>query len=1028
VADFRGYLCWEPETATTTISTEAVSPSSAVFLATHTPLRIRQARIQGRGIVPMEAIVDEDAVLRDFLERQPDTGTLLMPVIGDSGSGKSHLVRWVKERMPDSDTRRVIYLEKARTSLRAVVETLLDGVQDKRLDRLRDDIHSFTTSMDPEALARRLINALNEALAATTPRGLSGDARMLAGPRGLAALVQDPHIQEYMLQPDKFIPQFATRMLEDRGEGTPERAPSFTVDDLPLKVRDIEHASRVSGILLRHLLSKSALCDAAVTLLNEHWEAAVKSVSSLTSGRLHEAMLQVREAYADRGKEIVLLIEDFALIQGVQRDLLDAITEAAHRDGRSRYARMRTLMAVTPGYFRDHLPETALTRVAAATSGYVYDLDVPFSKEDSGKEAIASFVGRYLNAARIGRAALERHGAGKAPNPCDSCPFKGPCHEGFGVTDDGHGLYPFNRDALVRMVHSVAPKEQPWAFVPRTVLGSIVRPILIEHATALAEGAFPEPRFRELFPIADQDDELPTNTSEIVDDEDKLDGARRKLVLEFWADAPDDPNDVPRSVLDGFALPPLSLPGGSADRTRKPARTPGRRDRATTNRSVPAADTDPDAVPQSMNRKLDLAEQWAARGKTLPQAEAREMRTIVVDAILRRYHWQDPPMQEQGLGVLRDALPAKSTSVSIEGAGGENLVGTDRAPVKFSRKAADSQFFQSLFLISHGVGHPRSEDVRRLASVADRHADAVTAALRRSLGTSDSELVLGLRASLLGAALAGRAAPTSDDTELLSAALDDGRDWSRADIATRVPAWTQALERHLHHRAKITDTLRSSFGIAQGSTGAVRMIDAARALPLLREASATWEWSPDGSLPGWIPNQAVGGFATWGRWVDEQAAVLRTRLAEIRERLPAGVSGPETAAAVEAALKEATKVGLVAPLSRDEAIELRELLSRLEGADWRVVAALEEDLRRVDDADRSAEERRGALITAVVRDRGAALDDIVRFLTLADQWLDAALAQAAARSDSLGDAAAQQVKDVLAQWTALTGREGGQSA
>ena len=57
-----------------------------------------------------------------------------------------------------------------------------------------------------------------------------------------------------------------------------------------------------------------------------------------------------------------------------------------------------------------------------ANLGYAYDLDVPFSEEDTGEEAIASFVGRYLNAARIGKDRLEQVGGTTQtrvmPAPC----------------------------------------------------------------------------------------------------------------------------------------------------------------------------------------------------------------------------------------------------------------------------------------------------------------------------------------------------------------------------------------------------------------------------------------------------------------------------------------------------------------------------------------------------------------------------------------------------------------------------------
>src|SRR5690348_16134334 len=108
MADFRGFLCWTPETAAATINTEAVSPSRAVFLATHAPLRIRRAGLDGRALVSEGPLIDENTVLKDFLSLQSDTGALLLPIVGDSGTGKSHLVRWVRENLPSSDKYKVI--------------------------------------------------------------------------------------------------------------------------------------------------------------------------------------------------------------------------------------------------------------------------------------------------------------------------------------------------------------------------------------------------------------------------------------------------------------------------------------------------------------------------------------------------------------------------------------------------------------------------------------------------------------------------------------------------------------------------------------------------------------------------------------------------------------------------------------------------------------------------------------------------------------------------------------------------------
>lgn len=1015
MTDFRGYLCWEPAVADGAVNTEAVVASPAVFVATHTPLRIRRAQIRGRSLALMEGTTDENAVLSDFLNRKPDTGTLLMPVVGDTGTGKSHLVRWVRNNITPSDNRCLIYLEKSRTSLKAVIETLADAGS-TALEKLSNDIGSFSSGLDERGLARRLINSLNESLAQTTPNDMTKTARMLSGPRGLASILQDPYIQEHMLGEGKFIPRLAADLLHDRGGAeSRERPPGFTVDDLPLQVADIRQAARITQTLLNHLLTTPGLKTAAVDLLNQHLESAVRNAYQLGVGQLYAAMLQVREEYAVQGKEIILLIEDFALVQGVQRELLDAITEAAVREGTVRYARIRTLMAVTTGYFTD-LPETVMSRVAAATTGYVYDLDVPFNR-DAGVDEIASFAGRYLNAARIGRDELDRFGVGTVPNRCEACSLRIECHDAFGASAEGFGLYPFNKPALTRAVHSVhsvAANGRDWLFVARTALGSVIRPVLIEDAAAIADGAFPDQRFRERFPSAAIDDTLPTTTELVVDEYDKLDPARRKLILEFWGDAPSNPSDIDPRILTAFALPPL--PAEASTQTAKSIRVRLGDDVATGRKTTPRGLTSR----ASVDRKTQGVEEWAARGQLLPQDVARELRILIADAVARRYTFRSPLMRELTKATVDKAWPRNSSVVSIEGAGGERLTGVESAPISFPRTALNSQFFQSLLRSKDDVRTARAEDVRRLATIADTNTTALSAALQSYLEVSEENLVCGLRASLFGAALAGRAWPGLDEAPLLSAALDDGNGWTRDDHALRTRQWTETLEAHLRHRSTLVDRLRTSMGIAQGG-GAARMIDAARALPLLRTAASEWVWSPDKQMPEWV-KPTVFGFSRWEALITDQFAQLATTLTHIRQLLPAGVSGSETVQDVGRSLKGSERVGI--PPSRDDTLRIQTLLSKAEAVNWRVIPELENDLNKARSSSSTEKASWNATVTTAARERGASLNTIHEFLDASDQLLDEALAKAAARSDPIGDDAVRQVQRLLQEWGGLRGQEG----
>ncbi|MFD7790637.1 protein DpdH [Streptomyces sp. NPDC059759] len=1003
MSELRDYVCWDIERVVSTIQTEAVVASSAVFLATHTPLQIQRAEIEGRQFNNTGQVVSEKAVLKDFLGRKTATGTVLMPIVGESGSGKSHLVRWVRENLPASDKRKVIYLEKSRTSLRHVIESLLEGVDDEEISQIRADVRTSTSNNDPASLALRLINELMIALAGTTAAGLRGKQRQLAGPKGLALILQDPVLQDQMLEDEKFIPRFAEHMLSDRGSDA-ERPPRFTVDDLPLSVASaMDGVAAPTRLMLRLLLSKPDMRDAAVDMLNEYWEKSVQATSSLGGGRVLDAMKKVREIYARQGKEIVLLVEDFALIQGVQRDLLDAITETSQREGRTALAPMRTLMAITSGYFTS-LPETAVTRIEASTGGHIYNLDLVLNNPDD-REATVSFAGRYLNAARVGRKVLEAHAGGDVPNQCDRCPVQAACHDAFGKSVEGHGLYPFNRSALQRTVHSVAPADQPHAFVPRTVLSRALIPVLTEGFDSIQEGSFPDEQFRNRFKSNRNAGDLPlvSRVREQVGDLDQADGPRREKLLEFWADSPTELINLEIGISTAFSLPALPL---TADRSSRPlSQTPRE---APVHKAVVAPSDS--ALPRSLQKRVDFVESWSTGDAGLPTAEASTVRSMVSRAAFYRQDWLQPPMKPLGVqDAERAGWTNKASTVSIELAAAEALARGD-SPVTFKRTPANAEFFKSLILLSveSAVG-VRAQDVVRLSNLADTYAQVLRQRVTEQSQISDDDLVAGLRVSLMGAALAGHAHPEMTLAQLHAAAFHPGQSWPRRDASSRTPLWQTSLASHLARRSALVDKLRGALGVGQG-IGAVQVIDAARALPLLRRAAERWELD-DSDLPAWAQD-AAQPLAGWRVLVPAQHAQLVSLLQDVRKWFPRGERSSDVLSQLDASLRVAAELGLEGG-SQVPAIRAR--MEEIEGADWASLTALEKDLAKLTD-DLDGDDALAAALQGVVPLRDPNLSAIHQLLQAADAFLSDALQAAQERGQTAASTASQQMGALMDAW------------
>lgn len=991
MSDLKGYVCWTREDVVSTIHSEAVVASPAVFLATHTPLRIRKSRINGRTVESSGVIVSEEDVLHDFLERESDTGTLVVPLVGESGSGKSHLVRWIRERIPSGDKYKVIYLEKTRTSLRNVIDDLLRGIDDEEVAKIKDHLRTSGDGMGTEQLSRRLIAELQLALADTKPADGKGDVRSLLGPRGLARVLQDPTTVDWMLEPEKFVPGYAAQLLRDRHSDEPERPPHFSIDDLPIK--GVHHKAHPDTLKIVQLLSsRPGLKDAAVSLLNDYLDRAVQKSFSLGIGLVLDTMIKVREIVAREGKEIILLVEDFALIQGVRRDLLDAVTEASIREGNAYIAPMRTLIAVTSGYLQD-IPETALTRIG---EGIAYNLDIVFDEKDDGAEKIAEFVGRYLNAARVGRDVVEKSGGVHVPVKCQSCPVKITCHEAFGALPNGVGLYPFNRTSLHRLAHAVAPKETPWSFIPREVLKSAIIPIMRDEVERIEKGTFPGPDFNATFAVASNDPRIPNAVRNYLIDVADPEKDRRSALLQFWTENPSNVNGIHQAIADAFSLPPV--PDGW---------TPPEQDQ-----SQKKGPTRSGSLPASIQRKVDNIEEWT-HGAVLTQETANDLRKAISRAVSYRHTWNIPPVKPFNQDELREAgWRVHSDTVSIEGAAAENQV-TSKARITFRKNPGNGEFFKSVVQLLAGEGKPRGEDTIRFAILADEYGGLLRERVEQSLESADADLVAGIRVSLLGAVLAGKAAPGMSEEELFSAVFHAGDGWARPDAALRSPLWATALTGHLAQRHNLALFLRKSLGRGQGATGKVSVIDAARALPLLQRALDKWDWGFAQDLPKWA-SAAARPFIRWNEILTDQLDQLSRLRASIRRHY-AGGNLAELLEEVDAALHDAQSVGL-GGISSAKLQQVSALRARIQGLDQSSVQRLERDLEAVDADPSSVRER--VRIAGVLRDER--LKELEEFLRICDADLDVVLAAMERRMEGRRNTSAQDVAELLERWAALT--------
>ncbi|WP_335335648.1 protein DpdH [Mycolicibacterium neoaurum] len=977
-------VCWSADTVTATIPTEAATPSKAVLLATHSPLRITRQRGDAGGRTSVE-YVTEAQVLEGFLTASPTNGVLVASVLGESGAGKSHLIRWMDANISQEPDRHVIYLQKTETSLKDVIEKLLLDQHDLEFDEIRRKLSSLGSGMTLEEMEQKILAELAEVLRtrpADTPL-----ARTLVGDNGLRLFFLDPLFRDHLLRPNSFVKRRAKYSLYGRDESEPDVPLEFTIEELPTDIGDyanIADAAAATQKIFRRLAGTPPLQAEAVRILNDVLDAAVTKAASLNVGDVSQAFKRIREKFV--GHEIVLLIEDVALIQGVRRDLLDAIIEVGVIQGVEKYATVRTMMAVTPGYYRDSLPDTFRTR--AEGSSPTYKVDVELDAEGVEEQAFVDFVGRYLNAARVGKAKLEQS-TPDIPNACDPCQFRASCHNAFGSSEQDYGLYPYNKAAVLRAVRACAEKDgERIVFNPRKVLGRAVRDVLTENLDRIHNGEFPPAAFLGAESAKVGLSYLSTHIRERIETDYPVpEAGRLESLLTFWGRGGTEQIDA--GVLTAFSHPPI--PSDLFDRTTPEVKVAPRRDDQSRE----------DALPRSLQKQLDDIDAWST-GRPLLQTLAQDLRTMVREALLAGIDWFDIVIKDPDKQTLDRAVPNTSRTISIDGAN-ENLVG--EPIVRLPRDARTATMFKGLVLIKAGHWQRAGEALPRLDAVVGAHVDEAKRRILSYLAVTDEKLTQASASLIRGAAACGQLPAKAKDLDYVNAALWQDPSGQRPDSAARSPAWNTAYHAYVAERGAVVAYLLRGVGAAQGA-GAVHAVDSPRLKEIIRKAKVLAASDVDLAVPEWCA-KSHRKLRDLTRTTNMQVEHWQGLIDRIRVHLPIGASYNETVDAIADATKAGQSHGFVRV--REDLAAVTALNDSARSWDAAAVATVEKLLESA-----VAQSGLQQLITLGTV-AGADLPTIADYLEYSSRWIESGIASAESDTGTAADVD-EQLKEIVLKW------------
>jgi Cdc6-like AAA superfamily ATPase len=927
----RNHLCWEPGAVRQVINPFAEHIPDSLFRAVHSDWALQVTPPVGERYQDIGAAawsqMEPAEFLADFLRQ--DRPHALAAILGETGSGKSHLVHWMRLHLREDARRMVLVVRKSGTSLRAIVRDIIGKLP---VDQQRSFLETFNAAgdgtMTTDGRRRELLHHLGQAIREDTPVSSTdelGEALIDVLPN----LFQDPYMQkEHFLRDGKVAAEIIDHLFEQsQASDRPDGRRVFTTEDLILGGQDYLNATRLAQHAIQLIEADPENRPAAVEVINRNLDKAIARTLSFSGDRVEELMSRLRTHLKSQGRELVLLVEEFARLQGIDRALLQAITtQGDSGQGETGLCRMRTAIAVTPGFF-ESVADTAYRRTT-------HIVDMNRSAGHAGGKtptpaSVASFSARYLNAVRLGRDAIERWseaaepGEG-APSRCAQCSFVTECHATFGQVD-GYGLYPFTERALWIGADRV-DRSGSKRMNPRTIQNDLLVEVLDTFGSSLGAGEFPPSRLLEKLGGVKQ---LPLAAETNLKRQNPHLAGRWMALLELY-DGTGQVVGLAKPLLDAFSIPTIPDAG-----------------------ETPPAPTVALPAPVGVGVAVatvsaeDLAIQAWIRGDGLDATVAQKLRELIYSAVIEAVDWDMLGLSRTFFAGQGKAFQQRTGITFVR----QNTQAATYAQVRLEVDA-DPQTGQALqgLLRASKVGF-RWEFAgadRALAGFLDcveRWTDQVVQQIQKLSVPSETWSQVGAALNLLsvGAAIGGRVKSEANIGDVIEAVFSSWPDEPAASAGEMRAVYTKLLRR----REELVDIVRSQASSLKGGRAGA-MLDPRRVLgPLRQLRRVKWriglkpsdgDTSPLAKLyrevAEALPTAAAAERSQRQQWLQEmekafgegvaRAGIVSTLSVALKAALEAGIGAQNTARPLQEALEvfqtvqfDAT-VGAVRALSGEE--------------------------------------------------------------------------------------------------------------
>lgn len=459
------------------IKTDDMATEDAYFMSTHMPfssLELFRGGYYEKGKMPAPTKqMSEDDVF-DQLIYNPDNEHRMIIIRGEHGTGKSHLIRYLKgkfERSPsiiyNPATEQLVFLRRLNNSVRGAFSQLLEQEAIKDPD-VAEKLRKFVASSDSKDEDSFKTEILYAYIAAAR-NDVSGETYKSVSCRDIASYLADSRVSEHLLREGGAISKCynvitapSNQILEDTTIFTKE---DFNVTKIIRAV--MNQGDPQASLFAKKLKGDDFEITKLINYLNGFTREVIQRCADISSENAETIFAQLRRDLKKQGKNLTIFIEDFTGFTGIDQELITALSYE-HGGDYADLCRVTSVIGITNDFyyaFKGNFKDRVTHQIEVTDRSYGTD------------EFIIQMAGRYLNAIYCDPQELHSwtdSGADLSDLPISD--FTAPCEwETTTIGEKEVTLYPFNRHALLSLYEALATKS------PRMFLKNVIRAQLKEY-------------------------------------------------------------------------------------------------------------------------------------------------------------------------------------------------------------------------------------------------------------------------------------------------------------------------------------------------------------------------------------------------------------------------------------------------------------------------------------------------------------------------------------------------------------------